>query len=212
MNIQDKSKFAQLLTDVQAFYRQNVSTFALGVWWQACERFDFEQVSKALTQHAMDPDRGQFAPKPADVVRLLQGTRTDRALLAWGKVLDAMQRVGAYQSVAFDDPVIHAVVEDIGGWVQLCRSDMAELSHTERRFCDSYRAYATRPAINFPARLVGAHEIDNRAAGKKVAQPVLIGDPQKAAEVLRLGSAGPKTQFTLASDVVPTLKLEGQQA
>lgn len=212
MNIQDKPKFAQLLTDVQAFYRQNVSTFALGVWWQACERFDFEQVSKALTQHAMDPDRGQFAPKPADVVRLLQGTRTDRALLAWGKVLDAMQRVGSYQSVAFDDSVIHAVVEDIGGWVQMCRSDMDELSHTERRFCESYRAYAARPSIGFPARLAGAHEIDNRTAGKKVAPPILIGDPQKAAEVLRLGSAGPKTQFTLASDVIPVLQIEGEQA
>jgi hypothetical protein len=213
MEAQDKPKLWKLITDVMAFYKQDVSQFALNVWWESCKGFALEQVSKAMNQHAMDPERGQFAPKPADIIRQLQGTRTDRSLTAWGKVMDAMQRVGAYQSVAFDDPVIHAVIEDLGGWVGLCRSDMDELSHTERRFCNSYRAYAARPeGLEFPARLAGAHEIENRTAGRKVAPPVLIGNPEKAAEVLRLGSSGPKTRFTLASELVPTLRIEGQQA
>lgn len=208
----DKAKFSALITDVLAFYKQDVSKFAVSVWWQACEPFDFEQVSKALSAHAVDPDRGQFPPKPADVVKVLAGTKTDRARLAWGKAFDAMQRVGAYQSVAFDDPVIHAVIEDLGGWMKLCRSDMKELSFIEHRFCESYRAYAGRPDLSYPAKLIGEYEAINRHEGRKVAPPVLIGQPDKAKEVLCLGSSGPKTTFTLANEVVPALQLEGKQA
>lgn len=116
MKPQEFEQFSQLITDVLAFYRQDVSGFALQVWWQACANFELEQVTKALTAHAMDAERGQFAPKPADLVRQLAGTATDRAMLAWGKVHDAMGRVGAYQDVVFDDAVIHAVVEDLGGF------------------------------------------------------------------------------------------------
>jgi len=212
MNQSDKSSFAGLLSDAMAFYGRNVSDFALGVWWEACERFSFEQVSKALTAHAMDPEHGQFPPKPADIVRVLQGTRSDRALVAWGKVLDAMQRVGAYQSVVFDDGLIHIVVEDLGGWPAICQGEMENLPHVERRFCESYRAYAARGDQTFPALLPGVHQLQNGIAGKRQAPPMLIGNPDRAAEVLRLGSTGPKTQMTPALAHVTDLKRIGSAA
>lgn len=197
MQPNDRAAFKARLTDVLSFYRQDLSKFALGVWWQACEAFELDQVAKALTAHAMDPERGQFAPKPADVVRQLQGTHTDRSLLAWGKVLDAIQRVGAYQSVVFDDPAIHCAIEDLGGWTKVCRSSFDELPHLQRRFCEMHRAYTRQPAPQYPARLVGESEANNRTSGKPVAPPALIGDPAKAAKVLRLGGPGSaKTQIT----------------
>lgn len=212
MQESDKAKFSTLVTEVLAFYRQDVSRFAMTVWWEACKGFDFEQVSKAFNAHAVDPERGQFPPKPADVVKALHGTKTDRARVAWGKAFDAMQRVGAYQSVAFDDPVIHAVIEDLGGWTKLCRSDLNDLSYLEHRFCEAYRAYSGRADLVYPARLIGEFEAINRHEGRRVAPPVLIGNPERAAEVMRLGGTGPKTQITIASAVVPALaRLEQQQ-
>ena len=211
MKAQHRPEFARLITDVLAFYRQDVSEFALHVWWQACEQFELEQVSKSLTAHAMDPDRGQFAPKPADMVRVLRGTLVDRSLIAWGKVLDAIMRVGAYQSVAFDDPAIHIAITDMGGWTQVCRSNTDDLPHLQRRFCELHRTYSTRPETPYPARLVGAHEAENRHVGKEVAAPMLIGDPNRAMQVLKLGAAGAKTQIT-AADALPALKQIGRAA
>lgn len=196
MKPNDRERFAALITDALAFYRRDTSKFALNVWWQACQAFDFEQVAKALTAHAMDPEQGRFPPMPADIVKQLQGTRTDRSLLAWGKVLDAIQRVGAYQSVAFDDGIIHAAIEDLGGWVALCKGEMKDLPHVERRFCESYRAYAARGDVQFPPSLPGVHQLENGLNGRKSAPPVLIGRPERAAEVLRLGVPAPKTQIT----------------
>ena len=210
MQQQDKPKFLTLITEVMAFYKQDVSKFALAVWWDSCKGFDYEQVSKAMTAHAMDPERGQFWPKPADIMRVLQGTSTDRARLAMSKALDAMGRIGAYQSVVFDDPIIHAVIEDLGGWTKICRSDWD--SYSEHRFCEAYRAYANRPQIAYPAKLIGEYEAINRHEGRKVSPTVLIGSPEKAKEVLRLGVVGSKTQFTLASDSVMAPLLEGNQS
>lgn len=209
MNEQDKRAFKELVTNVMAFYRQDTSPFALQVWWTACQPFSLEQVTKAMSAHAVDADRGQFAPKPADVVKALQGTKTDRARSAWGKVMDAMQRVGAYQSVCFDDPVIHAVIEDVGGWIGLCRSEFDQLSYTEHRFCESYRAYAGRADLTYPAKLIGEFEAVNRHEGRKVAPPILIGDPHRAAEVMRLGGSGPKTQITIASTIDSVVRMIG---
>ena len=198
MKPSDKPAFAQLLTDALAFYRQDVSTFALGVWWQACEAFDLEQVSKALTAHAMDPERGRFPPMPADLVRVLRGTLADRSLIAWGKVLDAMQRVGAYRTVVFDDGAIHAAVTDMGGWPAVCRGNVDELQFAQKRFCELHRAYSLRPDAAYPAQLLGEHALANRLAGHAAEPPTLIGDAEKALQVERQGSEGAKTTITAA--------------
>ena len=179
----DRDEFAELLQSALGFYGQDVTPFALGVWWQACRGVSIEQVRKALTRHAMDPDRGHFAPKPADIVRVLQGTHQDRSLVAWGKVMDAMRSSGAYVSVDFGDPAIHCAIEDMGGWPQICRAELNELGYLQKRFCDAHKAYSSRgEAVRDVAYLVGVHEASNRALGKPVTPPIRIGQSQKRLE------------------------------
>lgn len=196
MQASERKRFLEVLAGVHDFYGKDMSEFAGRVWLQACDGFELEQATKALSAHLMDPERGQFMPKPADLVRALHGTQTDRALLAWGKVLDAAQRVGAYTSVCFDDGLIHAVVEDLGGWIKVCRAGTDELPHVQRRFCDSYRAYARRGDVAFPSHLAGESELANGMAGHAARPPTLIGDPVKAGAVLIEGGTTPKTQIT----------------
>jgi hypothetical protein len=193
---ENAGEFVVLLQGVHDFYGKDMSEFALGVWVQACQAFTLEQVSKAFTAHTMDAERGAFMPKPSDIVRALYGTVTDRSLVAWGKVMDAVRLVGAYSSVAFDDPAIHCAVEDMGGWPKVCREPLDALPHTQRRFCDAHRAYTTRGTSEYPRYLPGVHELENRAGGHRVAPPVLIGNPESAQQVLRLGGDGKKTQVT----------------
>jgi hypothetical protein len=185
----DKPRFQEQLTAVMSFYERDVSHLVLSVWWGACAPFDLEQVTKAFTSHATDPDRGQFPPKPADIVRILGGTSTDRAALAWGKALEAASTIGAYTDVVFDDPAIHASIEDVGGWVKFCRTETAELSYLQHRFTESYRAYCRLTEYGYPRVLVGARSSDEsfRMRGIEPPKPVPIGDRQKARNVYRLG-------------------------
>lgn len=185
MNATDRVPFSQLLTDVLAFYRQDVSLFTLSVWWEAAQPFDLEQVRKALTQHAMDPDHGQFAPKPADLVRVLQGTKTDRSLLAWSAVYGAMSAVGMYQTPDFGDNAIHAAINDMGGWPKVCQLKLDELPFTQKRFCDLYRAYTAAGRTHETVRLLGMSDQENGAKGVDWGSgPVRIGVAAKALEAI----------------------------
>lgn len=196
----ERGDFAQLVTDVLAYYRQDASRFVLDLWWNACKTFDFEQIQKAMQRHATDPEHGQFAPKVADLVRILSGTTTDRAALAWGKVLEAMSAVGAYTDVVFDDPAIHAAAEDMGGWPKMCRTDLKELGLLQHRFMQSYRAYTERGQFDYPRRLGGDRSPDSEyeKAGLSLPRPALIGDPERAKMVYQRGGAG-KTAISFAS-------------
>jgi hypothetical protein len=207
MNPSQKAEFGKLITDVLAYYRQDASAFTLSLWWQACQGFDMEQVSKALSAHAMDAERGVYAPKVADVVRVLAGTTTDRAALAWGKVLGAMGAVGAYSDVVFDDPAIHAAIEDCGGWVKVCRGELAELSYLQHRFCQAHKAYTGRGTFDFQRRLIGDRSPDNEYTNKglPLPKPAIVGDKEKARLVYESGSAAAKTQITFAGDVASLL-------
>lgn len=188
-------EFTDLLTDVMAYYTKDTSAFMVNVWWDACANFDLEQIQKALQRHATDPERGQFAPKVADIVKVLSGTTTDRAALAWGKVFEAIGSVGAMQDVVFDDPAIHAVIEDLGGWPKVCRTETKEISYLQHRFQESHKAYTERGDFAFPRRLHGARDPDSayESYGLPLPRPALVGDRERAIAVLKNGNASGKT-------------------
>lgn len=202
MQQHERGAFAGLLTDVMAYYGKDVSDFLLGVWWTACESFDMEQVAKALQRHACDPERGQFAPKVADITRVLAGTATDRAALAWGKVHEAMSAVGAYTDVVFDDPAIHAAIEDLGGWPKVCRTELDELSYLQHRFQASHRAYTERGQFDYQRRLAGDRSPDHEftSRGIPLPRPALVGNKDRAIAVLKNGNVAGKTLITTLPD------------
>lgn len=197
----DKAAFAALMTDAMVFYRKDLSKFAIGVWWEACKGFSLEQIAKAITAHAMDPEQGRFPPMPADIVKHLAGTKTDRALVAWSKAFRAISSAGSYVSVAFDDAVIHAVIEDMGGWPKFCATSTDELAFVQKRFWDTYRTYASRPDVAHLAVLPGIHAGNNARFAGHSQEPVLIGDRVKAAAIAT-GPSQPRAQITHVVDAL----------
>jgi hypothetical protein len=200
MKQNDQLRLAAVLADVHAFYRQDFSEFALTVWTQAMAPFDVAAVERALGQHAMNPDSGQWCPKPADIVKMLQGSTKDSANLAWSTVDYAIRTRGDQYSVVFDDPLIHRVVEDMGGWVKLCRVDVEQYPFTQNEFVTRYRGYKMRGEVPpYPSKLIGAPEDYNARQGYPVAPPVLIGDARKAQLVLLGGSDTQRIALTEAT-------------
>lgn len=190
MKQSDRPDFSQLIADVMGYYRQDFSPFTLNVWWQACKAFDLEQISQALTAHVMDPERGKFPVMVSDVVRYLSGTSTERAALAWGKAHAASSDIGAYTDVVFDDPAIHAAIEDLGGWVKFCRTETKELSYLQHRFTESYRTYVAQGKFDYPCVLAGAGSPPDiyLSRGIEPPKPRLVGDQQAALRVQASGT------------------------
>jgi hypothetical protein len=184
----DKPEFSQLIADVYKFYRAEVSTFALSVWWTSMAQYDFAAVREALGRHTMNPDTGQFLPKPADVVKMLAGTTQDTALVAWTMLEKAIRQVGPYQSVCFDDALVNRVVTDMGGWIEFGKVLEDELPFKRNEFVTRYRAFKMRSERpEYPAKLIGIAESENGANLKVIAPPVLIGNQERAALVYANG-------------------------
>ena len=183
----DAARKLKILAGVYSFYRADLSEFHSKAWLRFLEAYPADQISKAFDLHLSDPSAGQYLPKPADIVKHLQGTQSDRAALAWSKVVQGIERVGGYQSVVFDEPAIHCAVEDLGGWPAVCGVTYDELPHLERRFCAAYRAHEKAKSPH-PPRLAGIADRGNVIAQKRIAPPVLIGNPDAARAVMSGGN------------------------
>lgn len=173
----DKRLFAETLTGIAEIYGKEVSKAGMRIWWSALERFSDSQVQKALTDHATDPERGQFMPKPGDIVRRIEGTPEDAAMAAWAKVDHATRRVGTGPAWVFDDPKIHRALLAIGGLSVLGNATETDWPHLCREFCKRYSSPMNEGA--YEPKLMGWH-----SDGK----PVFIGNHERCRQVLAGGS------------------------
>ena len=181
----DKAEFSRVLNSVSALYRVELSPDVVELWWAVLADYDLAGIKQALTKHLRNPDTGQYMPKPADAIKFMSGTTQDAALLAWAKVHRAVRQVSSYSDVVFDDPIIHAVLQDMGGWIRLCEMLETDVPFRAKEFDNRYRAYARhqeRP--NCLPILTGRANLHNGAHGHALDMPALVGDQAKCREML----------------------------
>jgi hypothetical protein len=189
MTPQDYSQFVTIWTQASELYNKAPSDGALDLIFNALQRFDLEQIKQGLTAHINDPKHGDFAPKPADIVRHIEGDGDSRALAAWSAVDRAIRTVGPYESVVFDDPRTMAAVDDMGGWIKLCEVTEKELQFKGNEFVKRFMGYLSRPPEQFPAKLLGMTEAANSGEHQEfVQEPRLIGKPKLCLQVMRKGT------------------------
>jgi hypothetical protein len=99
-------------------------------------------------------------PMPADIRKYCLETREEdldiRVATARNKIKKAMNSIGTYVTVAFDDPIIHLVIRDFGGWIKLGMTDMEEFENLLKWDLPRlYKAYATRKNADIPLTLEG---------------------------------------------------------
>jgi hypothetical protein len=206
MTEHDFKKFHDGLTGVMSFYGKDLSTFALDVWWSALKRYDLPSITSAFNRWLANPDDGQYAPKPAHVIKMLGGCSMDKALQAWAKVDKSIRQVGTYESVVFDDPVIHRVMHEMGGWIGFGQKTEDEWPFVAREFETRYRGYAMRSEMpDYPPVLIGIAEAHNARKALPSEPPRLIGDPKNAEQVMRGGSSTNLIGNTRASAAVMKL-------
>ncbi len=197
MQQRDFDSFVDILQVVAEQYGKRLSDGLIALYWQGLKDYDFAAVRDALGRHIRNPDSGMFMPKIADVVKMLQGSTQDSALIAWAKVDKAVRQVGTYLDVVFDDPLIHRVIHDMGGWIALGTKTEDEWPFVAREFENRYRGFKARGEVpEYPSRLVGVAGSHNEREGFAAAMPVLIGNASAAQLVLEGGNNKPLVGIT----------------
>jgi hypothetical protein len=190
---EEKRRFALMLTGLSEYYRQEVSKAMAGIYWEGLKQYDIGAIEKAAHAHMQSPDEnGRWFPKISDLAKYLEGSTTDQASLAWSKVDRALRSVGTYADVIFDDPVIHCVLQDMGGWVPLGDKTTDEWPFVAKEFQTRYRGYRMRTSeVTPPRRLTGMANLHNSASGMPLEPARLIGSEEKCLDWLKI-TAGNK--------------------
>src|SRR5690242_1499594 len=110
MNATEKKQFAQVMMGIGVMYHTSITEPLLELYWENLKRFELSRVVAAINTHINHPESGQYLPKIANLVRILEGSYHTKALQAWHKVITAIQSKGCYSTVVFDDAIIHQVV------------------------------------------------------------------------------------------------------
>jgi hypothetical protein len=108
------------------------------------------------------------------------------ASLAYDKVEEAFYGAGVYQTVIFDDTVIHKVIESLGGWIAYCEQPEKDVKWWKKDFERLYKQYAPLVAagqLEAPKQLFGQHAINNVDEKEWIDRPALIGDHEKIREL-----------------------------
>lgn len=194
MTDQDFEAFADVWGQAQEIYNRTVAPGTIELVFNALKQLELEEVRRALTLHIQSPDTGQYPPKPGDVIKFARGDSQSRTLQAWAKVERAIRSVGHYRDVAFDDPLIHAAIERMGGWPKVAMVESEkDLVWLRQRFEAQFRAYAVHKPDTWPAFLPGVATQQNaligqhtrgRLPGKDIA---IIGNQQRAVRVIEGG-------------------------
>jgi hypothetical protein len=182
-------------TDIEAFnaawggawdaYGRNQTAAGIKLAFRCLADLPLAAVAAALAAHLNAEAREP--PTIAAIRQRISGDDNTRVQRAWALLRRAIARVGPYRSVAFDDPAIHCVVRDMGGWAEVCDWRTADLPFHQQRFEKAYRAYLKRGAAPHPAYLRGIAETHNAAEGYATDGPTLIGDRPAAETVIARG-------------------------
>lgn len=213
MNESDKTEFLKTLKAVCGMYdKPDPSPGLVSMYFTALNHVPLESVKAGINSHVRDTDQGQFFPKPADILRNLEGNKDTRSEQAWTKVDKAIRSVGPHESVVFDDGLIHAVIDDMGGWVTLCNVSGDEYPFRHNEFIKRYSGFINNPPDNIPRKLIGISEGSNTEQGFKTDMPMMIGNAEQAALVYKNGSDKRRIGLTLMSEEMKNLtKLLGRE-
>lgn len=203
-------EFCELLDTVAEQYSKAMTPSLKMLYWQGLHDIDFEAVREALFRHIRNSDpAGKFMPKISDIIQMSQGSASDSAMSAWAKVDKAVRHKGTYVNVVFDDPVIHRVIHDMGGWISFGQKNEDEWPFVAREFENRYRGFKQRSEVpDYPAQLIGLTNAYNLSRGFKLDPCVLVGEVDKCRKVLACGTDKPLIWFTQIDRKVEAIELE----
>lgn len=187
MTPDDVKAFGVELGKTAELFGEPLSEARVLLYVEALADLDFKTVLAGFQRARAEM---RFFPKPAEIRELIEGTKDDRAEIAWARFLGAVRDVGGWDSVDFGDAALHAVIIDIwGGWPEACKLDEDDTPYRHRDFLKAYRLRANQRGDLRSGHLPGLTEVDNRRRGFLKHIP----------PVLQIGGRAPRRTPALAS-------------
>ncbi len=144
------------------------------IYWRALRDLSIGALERGCI-NVLNTKKFSTFPLVAEIRAAISG---NDGLKAWILARKAVSKHGAYMSVIFPDPVIHSVVEAMGGWKAFCYCTDKERPFKQKEFERLYEVM--KEGNRHPEKCIGIHEISNSASGyRDVDTTILIETEDK---------------------------------
>jgi len=179
----EKKSFVQYLLLLGEIFHRKMSPVLLEMYWSCLKPYPLSDVQAAMANLLENPEsshKARFFPTPSEWILCITGDPTHQSLVAWTEVRKAIRHIGQYDSVMFEDPLIHVVIQDMGGWIYVCQQPEKELPFLQKEFERRYRYVHAKNPSKIPHPLIGRLEHHNAIQGFKqqIPKPVLVRQTQ----------------------------------
>lgn len=183
----NEKEFNQGMAMLCEVFERKPTEFFLTAYYSVLQDLTDDEFLRAVSS-VLASHRFAKMPLPAEIKEQIRGASQDAAIIALDKLERAMARQGAYRSISFDDPLIHAVVSSMGGWPKLCQMEQEDWKWARKDFERLYKAFSSHPEsrLQIPDHLSGIAELSNNANGYgSLEEVVKIGHIDKRLSVVR---------------------------
>jgi hypothetical protein len=157
-NHEDDERFLFVMAALGEATGQEPTDFKIKIYAKGLEDMPIEDIEKSAWEIMRNRTLASF-PKIGELREQVNGKKQDLAVLALANLEKGIARIGRYRSAQFEDSIIMACVESMGGWIQVCSYEMREWEFKKKDFVRLYEALCSNPGrLQAPSRLVGFSE------------------------------------------------------
>lgn len=147
MTLEEFNSIFKLFVDY--YEPKSLSVEKQKIYFSALRDLELATIQVGFTRLIADREFTNF-PSVAEIRKYSLGTKEEhiktRIQIAKEKVKRAIRMYGANESIAFDDPAIHAVIVSFGGWEKLCTAPLKDFENFFTfEFEKVYKAYIQAP-------------------------------------------------------------------
>lgn len=178
MTNQDRDRFEGMLLGLAEIFKEDLSNERVDLYYLALEDMSIEDIIQAGNILVRST---KFFPKPVEFRESMVINTDDMGAIAYAKFFKAC----AYtpdRTLIFDDPIIHAVIDALGGWNDELYDKWANIKDEvwlQKRFESLYQTFAKCGVPkNTSEKLIGKLERYNEGRWDIKNKPVLIGSKE----------------------------------
>ncbi|MFW5804152.1 MAG: DUF6475 domain-containing protein [bacterium] len=192
----------ELLTGMAEMFSDTLSENRFCLYLSVLRQYDIDTIRKASFK-IISTRKYLKMPTIGEFLENIHGNIDDLAEVEAAKIMWAIERVGPYKSVVFDDPVTQAVIASYGGWPALV--DEADKEHKKKWFRNDlvkiYKAFSNKEIKRYGV-LKGLF-----SGQRKKDEIICIGNNNKALEIMHKQDGGLNlgndlNSFKLTSEVL----------
>jgi hypothetical protein len=185
MNKNNFKAFFKAITEMSLCFGGKLQVGRAKIYFNLLQEYPLEDVLKAIR---VAEKRCKFFPSIAELREILGDATDTLGLQAWEKLRWAIKNYGADESVCFEDKGIHYVIEQMGGWIQLCETLLTKDAPFKQKEFERYYLYYLNHkdvdilATSIPSYLAGSTETSLRKNGyaeEDIVPPIDIEEKQK---------------------------------